>query len=449
MTCLEIDNVLEAYADGKLDSHVQQEVESHLAICAECACKLKDLSMSRELLHTFALTELPQGLHQRIMARVEENHIRVVAKEPVVAIEPEQLPSNVTPFRRFASPKWTRYAAAMVASLVLIVSIQQYGQLGVSQLGLGPNSEQGQTVLSSSYETYGDHSVNTRGVIDIYAALEDEIDALNVSTEAEAFTLQVMEDPAPDVEAIVIPDDNVSLAAEEVDAMAEESLQQSFVLEDGNSVGESNPEAEPISITSAMLFANDILSAAGQSEKENVTWEEDVIAAGYEADDFDDAVAGYGGADKASVGIVTFSNEGYGEEAMSMGEAEAPTQTFGLLTRDALSVGSEDIIPFILQSYGDTADIPEWILLAEADTLTEQSIIDAAEAEACAWKLNSGESHVGVLVSGRGEQLYCLVQFLGIDATPLWLLQDAGVIVWEDMAEDSSTETTLLVAIVE
>ena len=83
MKCHEVEDLLELFFIEKLDAKTHQAVEEHLSLCTACAEKLADLSCSRDFFSHLDDIEIPESLHDEIMAsvasvRLTENQSTVI-----------------------------------------------------------------------------------------------------------------------------------------------------------------------------------------------------------------------------------------------------------------------------------------------------------------------------------------------------------------------------------
>ncbi len=71
MSCQVFEEALSAYIDGELSSQERDALEQHLATCDSCRAMLGELAALRDALRSLPEEELPSGLHEMIMLKVE------------------------------------------------------------------------------------------------------------------------------------------------------------------------------------------------------------------------------------------------------------------------------------------------------------------------------------------------------------------------------------------
>jgi len=72
MTCREISDLLDLYADGELAEEARARVERHLMGCGECAYRARSLEQTRALLReALPREESSPGFRERMEARLE------------------------------------------------------------------------------------------------------------------------------------------------------------------------------------------------------------------------------------------------------------------------------------------------------------------------------------------------------------------------------------------
>ena len=161
--------------DGTLTDSEREKLEAHLAECPSCAALKQDLEQMHALFSTEAA--LPDGLHEKIMQRVEqEARLRVV--------QPEK------PARRL--PVFTMVAAAAV--VVLAVLGGGVGQVfGMVNMGSGVNASNASTAAGAA------EGLDMNG--DARTAIEDAADQAALATEEKAADASADAGGAPPAES--------------------------------------------------------------------------------------------------------------------------------------------------------------------------------------------------------------------------------------------------------
>ncbi len=105
MNCNEARLMTHAYMDGELDVLTTARIESHVQSCAVCNQRLGELTnLSRSIKNTAPYFKAPEGLRRRVQLQLREKETR----------------AQILPLHDW---RWARVAAAMVAAVVLSVSV--------------------------------------------------------------------------------------------------------------------------------------------------------------------------------------------------------------------------------------------------------------------------------------------------------------------------------------
>ena len=100
MRCSEYQILISTYVDGKLDSHEEKELLSHLKVCRECHGTYEALLAIVKGCRQMEEVPVPTGLHQCVMQQIKEQEDRV----------------SSMPRKKYW--KW-QYSGALVASLLV------------------------------------------------------------------------------------------------------------------------------------------------------------------------------------------------------------------------------------------------------------------------------------------------------------------------------------------
>jgi len=135
---------ISAALDGELTAEDRCELDSHLAVCPECAALFETLSAQSHALRELD-ADFPAGLHDRIMG---------------------SLPAQEAPKQKNNVIHWKRWGA-LAACLVLVVAIGAFGRFGFRMGSMAPAAAEmsmqeapaGNTKADDgNYEVYGTES---------------------------------------------------------------------------------------------------------------------------------------------------------------------------------------------------------------------------------------------------------------------------------------------------
>lgn len=119
MKCMEVLQLISAYADGELDARRRAEAEQHLRTCANCARALENLSALKAAVGQESLFHrAPDALHGAILQLIDEE-----ASQP--AAEPTAAPRSTR--------RWRWVAGAIAAMVVIGIGVSAYLLLASSK----------------------------------------------------------------------------------------------------------------------------------------------------------------------------------------------------------------------------------------------------------------------------------------------------------------------------
>lgn len=143
MGCDKYIDWISAALDGELTAEERRELDSHLAVCPECAALFEALGdQSRALRELDA--DFPAGLHDRILS---------------------SLPAQQSPAKKNNVIRWKRWGT-LAACLVLVIAAGAFGRFGFRMGSMAPAAAEmamqeapaGNTKADGNYEMYGTES---------------------------------------------------------------------------------------------------------------------------------------------------------------------------------------------------------------------------------------------------------------------------------------------------
>jgi len=119
-----VQDLLSSYLDGDLSPQQRDEVEEHLASCAECREELEMLRLTLDALHDLPDLPAPAGFTDAVLSRIGEEAVTVdetPATEPVAETEAPGTAKvvSIERRRRFRVPVWAPVALAAAACVVV------------------------------------------------------------------------------------------------------------------------------------------------------------------------------------------------------------------------------------------------------------------------------------------------------------------------------------------
>jgi anti-sigma factor RsiW len=111
MRCSEVQQKLDLFATGELESSMRERIEDHLESCAECRESLVKLRRFEDLVSATPAPPVPHGFADRVVAQARERQAIVTRSGRTPRV------SSPSEWKRFESSAGT--AAALVAGLVM------------------------------------------------------------------------------------------------------------------------------------------------------------------------------------------------------------------------------------------------------------------------------------------------------------------------------------------
>ena len=117
MNCEAVKELLWAYLEKETTAEEAEEIEKHLAVCAECRAELEAQKVIMETLASLPDEELPEGYHKELMQKLRA----------------EAAP-NVVPFpQKKKQPMWKQMSMIAAAVLVVVAAGGMNGMLDMRQ----------------------------------------------------------------------------------------------------------------------------------------------------------------------------------------------------------------------------------------------------------------------------------------------------------------------------
>ena len=147
MNCEQYQELISAFLDNDLDEVTFKDVQSHLAICADCAKICEDCAMILDFCCEDLLEDAPPPNPKALWCRINNIIESEIKAEPLLENKQQEAKRNW--FSRFWSNSWQFsltqilsliFGIALVSSLLTIVGIKNYSSINSNTASANPTA---------------------------------------------------------------------------------------------------------------------------------------------------------------------------------------------------------------------------------------------------------------------------------------------------------------------